>query len=56
MESKMKNPTHSFIETNLVLQLIEESQIESKTVMSWSLQKKKEGTFCTVYFVQRKSF
>ena len=35
-ESKMENPTHSFRETKLVLQLIEESQIKSKTVMSWS--------------------
>ena len=35
-ESKMQNPTHQFKETNLVLQLIEESQIKSETVMSWS--------------------
>ena len=34
-EWKMENPTHSFKETNLGLQLIEESQIKSKTVMSW---------------------
>ena len=39
----MENPTHSFRETNLVLQLMQESQIKSKTVMSWSSQKKKEG-------------
>ena len=31
-ESKMENPTHSFKETNLVLKLILESQIKSKTV------------------------
>ena len=31
MESKMENPTHSFRETNLVLKLIEESEIKSKT-------------------------
>ena len=45
----MENPAHSFRETNLVLQLIKEEQIKSKTV-------KKEGIFCTVYFVQRKFF
>ena len=56
MESKMGNPKHSFRETDLVLQLIEESQIKSKTVMSWSLRKKKESIFCTVYFVQREFF
>ena len=55
-ESKMENPTHSFRETNLVLQLIKESQIKIKTVMSWSLRKKKEGIFCTVYFVRREFF
>ena len=44
----MENPTHSFIELNLVIQL--------KTVMSWSSQKKKEGIFCTVYFVRRNFF
>ena len=52
----MENPTHSFRETNLVLQPIEESQIKSKTVMSWSSRKKKEGIFCTVCFVRRKFF
>ena len=31
----MGNPTHSFRETNLVIELIKESQIKSKTVMSW---------------------
>ena len=52
-EWKMENPTHSFRETNLVVQLIEELQMKSKTVMSWSSRKKKEGIFCTVYFVYR---
>ena len=33
-ESKMENPTQTFRETNLVLQLVKESQIKSKTVMS----------------------
>ena len=50
----MENPTHSFREMNLVLQLIQESQIKSKTVMSWRSQKKKEGIFCAVYFVWRE--
>ena len=39
MESKMGNPIY------IVLQLIQESQIKSKTVMSWSSRKKKEGFF-----------
>ena len=34
IESKMKNPTHGFRETNLALQLIQESQIKSKTIVS----------------------
>ena len=46
MESKMENTTHSFRETNLVLQLIWESQIKSKTRMSWS---------SLFLFVQRES-
>ena len=52
-ESKTENPTRTFRVTNLILQLIQESQIKSKTVMSWSWQNKKEGIFCTVYFVHR---
>ena len=43
-ESKMENPTHSFKETNLLI--IEESQIKSQSVMSWSSGKKKESIFC----------
>ena len=50
-QSKMVNPTHCFREKNLLLELIQELQIKSKTVMSWSSRKKKEGIFCTVYFV-----
>ena len=42
-KSKMENATHSFRQTNLVLQLIDELQVESKTVISWSTPKK--GTF-----------
>ena len=52
-ESKMGNPTHSFREMNLVLQLIYESQIKSKTVMSWISRKKKEDIF---WCYKRSSF
>ena len=51
MKSKMKNITHTFKETNLVHQLMQESHIKNKT-MSWSSQKKKE----CIYFVRRKFF
>ena len=40
-ELKIENTTHSFRDTNLALQLIQDSQIKSKTVMSWSLAKAK---------------
>ena len=36
----MENPTHSFRETNFVLQFIKDSQIESKTVMTSQKKKK----------------
>ena len=52
----MENPIHSFREPKLVLQLITESHIKSKTVMSWSLRKKEKGIFCAVYFVRREFF
>ena len=52
----MENPTHSFRERNLVLQLIKKSQIKSKTVMNWSLRKKKEDIFCNAYFNQWEFF
>ena len=55
-ESKMQNPTHQFKETNLVLQLIEESEIKSETVMSWSSWKKKEGIFVPFILSKRKFF
>ena len=51
MESEMENPTHSFRETKLALQLILESQIKSKTVMNCSPPKKKVVIFCTADFV-----
>ena len=40
-ESKMETPTHSFRETNFVLQFICKLQIKSKAVMSWNSRKKK---------------
>ena len=62
-ESKMGNPTHSFREKNLVPQPIEESQIKSKTVMSYSLRKKKrhflyrlfclKATFLKIYVLSQ---
>ena len=42
-ESKMENSAYSFREKSLVLQLIQESQIKSKTMMSWRARKKKEA-------------
>ena len=51
-ESKIENPTQGFRDINLVLQLIQESQIKSKTVMSWSWRKKKR-TFFVLFFVWR---
>ena len=44
-ESKMENPIHRFRQKNLLLQLISQSQIRSKTVMSWTPQKKKREFF-----------
>ena len=35
-------------------QLIQESKIKCKTVMSWSPQKRKEGIFCSAYLVRRE--
>ena len=52
----MENPTYIFRETNFVLQLIQELQIKSRAVMSQISQKKEEGIFRTVYFVQREFF
>ena len=56
-KSKMENLTHSFSEMNLVLQLVWELRMKSKTVMSWSSRKKKgDDIFCNVYFVRRNFF
>ena len=54
-ESKMENPTHSFRETNLVLQLIYEFQIKNKTD-ELELAKEKQDIFYIVYFVRRNFF
>ena len=50
-----KNKTQSIM-TNLVLQLVQQSQLKTKTVMSmsWSPRNKKEGIFCAVNLVTRK--
>ena len=51
-ESKMENTTQtSGVVMNLKLQLIQESQIKTKTVMSWSLWAKKRCILCNIYFV-----
>ena len=55
-ESKIENLTHSFRETNLVLQLIWASQIKSKIMISCSLRKKNKCIICTIYFVRKKFF
>ena len=49
----MENPTHGFRETNLVLRVIQESQIKSKTVISWNSRKKKKGAFFAPLFFRR---
>ena len=43
--SKIENPIHTVKEINIVLQIIQESQVKNKTVMSWSSRKKKECIF-----------
>ena len=49
--SKMEHPTHNFRETSIVRQLISESEITIKPVMSWSSRKKKEGIFFRMYTI-----
>ena len=41
----MENPTQGFIEMNLVLQLVSEFRVKSKTLMSWSSRNKKKVFF-----------
>ena len=55
-ESKMENPTNSFRKTSLVLQLMQESPIKSKTVMSWSSRKRKRGLFLYRLFCPKAVF
>ena len=43
----MKNPTKCFREMNLVLKLVQELGMKSKTEMSWSPRKKKSAFFVT---------
>ena len=45
MKLKIENPTNAFRQPNLMLQLIKESRINSKTVMSLSFLEKKERMF-----------
>ena len=54
-ESKMENPTHSFRQTNLVLQLIEESRIKSKTLMSWNRERKNKAFFVP-FILSKRNF
>ena len=54
-ELKMENP-HTVLERlTLCFSWYKNRQLK-KTVMKWSPQKKREGIFYTVYFVQRKIF
>ena len=54
-ELKMDNP-HTVLERlTLCFSWYKNRQLK-KTVMKWSPQKKREGIFYTVYFVQRKIF
>ena len=56
MKSKIENATHSFRETNLVLQLTYESQIKSKTQMTWASRKKKEEIFSAPFLLSEGNF
>ena len=40
----------------LLLDILHDCTFKSKSVMSWSSRKKKEGIFCTVYFARRNFF
>ena len=48
----MENPKHTFTEMNLLLQLVEESQIKSKTLMRWSSRQKRSAFFVTFILSQ----
>ena len=49
-ESKMEKPTHTFSETNLVLQLIQESQIKVKLWWVRAREWKKSAFFYRLYY------
>ena len=55
-EFKMENPTHSFRETKLVLQLIYESKMKSKNSDELELPKEKRGQFLYRWFCPKKIF
>ena len=55
-ETKIENPKHTFRETNLVLWLIQEWQIKSKTVTSWSPRKKRKCFFVIFISSERNFF
>ena len=56
VELKMENATRTFREMNVVLQLVYKLQIKYKTLISWSLRKKKECIFCNVFFIWKTFF
>ena len=53
-ESETENPAPTLRKKNLVVQLIEESRIRNKAVMSQSSRKKNKCIFYNVYFVLRR--
>ena len=55
-ESKMENPRHTFREMNIVFQLVSESWIKSKAVMSWSSRNEKEFIFLWRLFCPKEIF
>ena len=55
-ELKIENTANGFRDTNLVLQLIYESQIKSKTAMSWSSRKKKKRAFFVPFVLSEGNF
>ena len=55
-KSKMRNSTQSLTETIILLQLIQESQIKCKTVMSWISRKKKRAIFVTLILSEGNVF
>ena len=55
-ESKLENPICRFREANLALQLIWESEIKSKTVMSESSRKKKKEAFFVPFILSEGTF